>query len=154
MDLRLVQSEEDQFLLGPAFELPEIEICAFEFKLKNWRRALMQARRYRAFANRTYVVLPSTVAALAKSEADAFRQFNVGLISHDPDGDSRRLILSRKQPPNSPAHFIQAVGLLMRQDEAGIPVRRPNSANARDQFGKCSLPVNRSKRRPTRSKLA
>ncbi len=154
IELELVcKDRDDAFSLGPAFRLPKMEICSFEFKLEHWRRALQQAKRYRSFSHRVYVVMPRHAANRALNRAEAFQTFNVGLISHDPGGQSERLILSRKSTPSSPSHFLQAVGLLLRQEDA-IPTLRPNSDKARPQLGKCSLPVNRSNSTPRRSKTA
>jgi len=34
------------------------EIIAIEAKLKNWRRGIAQANRYKTFANKTYLAIP------------------------------------------------------------------------------------------------
>ncbi|MFO0966105.1 MAG: helix-turn-helix domain-containing protein [Gemmataceae bacterium] len=116
LDVELVRDHGlDQFSIGPAFPTPRIEICSFEFKLENWRRAFQQARRYRSFSHRVYVVMPSGAASRALQEIESFHRFNIGLISHDADGTSRRLSLSRKRQPSCPSNLIQAIGLLMRQ---------------------------------------
>jgi len=119
IDLQLVSDHgTDLFCIGPAFPTPRIEICSFEFKLENWRRAFQQARRYRSFSHRVYVVMPSRPAGRALQEIESFRRFNIGLISHDADGTSKRLVLSRKRQPSCPSNLIQAIGLLMRQEVA------------------------------------
>jgi hypothetical protein len=120
IDLKLVADQDgtDMFRIGPAFPRPRIEICSFEFKLENWRRAFQQARRYRSFSHRVYVVMPSRSSDRALQESELFRRFNIGLISHDLDGTSKRLILSRKRQPSCPSNLIQAIGLLMRQAAA------------------------------------
>lgn len=136
LDSRLISTDNAGFVrLGPAFQMPDIEICSFEFKLQNWRRALQQARRYRSFSHRVYVVMPSTGVGRAVRQADSFRRFNIGLIRHDSDGTTTRLIASRKRQPSCPSHHIQAIGLLGSQGEA-IPARRAKSEMARLQFAK------------------
>lgn len=101
------------YVLGRKFRFPKIEICSFEFKLENWRRALNQAKRYRAFSHRVYVVMPSDRIHRAKPWVELFRTFNIGLIAHNADGTSKRVVTSRKREPNSSPHFIQALGLLL-----------------------------------------
>lgn len=119
IDLQLVSDRgKDSYCIGQAFPMPRIEICAFEFKLKNWRRAFQQARRYQTFSHRVYVVMPTRSAGRALQLSESFRRFNIGLISHDADGASKRLILSRKRPPSCPSKLIQAIGLLSRQEVA------------------------------------
>lgn len=154
IELHLIRSgPADEYRLGPAFKLPKVEICSFEFKLENWRRAFQQARRYRSFSHRVYVVMPERAAERANLYAEAFEAFNIGLIAHSLDGASKRLILSRKVPPSSPTHFLQAMGQLIGQDAAN-PARRANSDKARPQFDKCPGPLNPLSSAPSRARLA
>jgi hypothetical protein len=62
--------------------------------------------------------MPSQAARRALQGIESFRRFNIGLISHDTDGSSKRLVLSRKRQPSCPSNLIQAIGLLMRQEAA------------------------------------
>lgn len=136
LDTGLVSFDKAGFMkLGPRFPTPDIEICSFEFKLKDWRRALQQARRYRSFSHRVYVVMPNTGVGRAIQHIDSFRRSNIGLIQHDSDGISNRLIVSKKRKPSCPSDHIQAIGLLWSQGEA-IPARRAKSEIARLQFAK------------------
>lgn len=107
-----------RYILGPAFAEPQIEICSFEFKLDNWRRAFYQAKRYRTFSHRVFVVMPSHVVGRIVNYANVFRRFNVGLISHNLDGSSKRIVGSCKREPISRNGFIQALGLLLTQEDA------------------------------------
>lgn len=63
------------------------ETTAMEMKLRNWRRALIQAFRYRAFANCAFVVLDAANARPALQNIDLFRRSSVGLITVDVAGD-------------------------------------------------------------------
>lgn len=54
---------------------------AIEAKLKNWRRALKQAYRYKWFSDCSYVCLPATNIKPALSNIECFKQMKVGLIS-------------------------------------------------------------------------
>ncbi|MCH7726890.1 MAG: HTH domain-containing protein [Planctomycetes bacterium] len=112
----LVEAPSDgRFVLGKSFEIPDLEICTFEFKLDDWRRAFYQATRYRSFSHRVYVVMPSLTVHRAFEYLSSFRQQNIGLLSHSPDKGSTRILASRKRRPRSRSGFIKAVGMLQQQ---------------------------------------
>lgn len=122
LDAEIIEQDDSgDFSLCSSFRFPKIEIRSFEFKLDNWRRAFQQALRYRSFSHRVYVVMPADRAHRPMSKADQFRTFNVGLISHDDDGNSRILIASECRPPRSTMNFVQAIGLLT---EVNVRTRR------------------------------
>jgi hypothetical protein len=104
-----------RFMLGPEFRLPEVEICSFEFKLANWRRALYQATRYRSFSHRVYVVLPPKSVPNV-TELDSFRRLKIGLMAHSTDGESRIVIPAPKAVPTARHRLIRAVGMLAIPD--------------------------------------
>lgn len=52
---------------------------AIEAKLKDWKRALKQAYRYKWFANKSFVFLPSENLSTPKANMYLFKQYNVGL---------------------------------------------------------------------------
>ncbi len=52
---------------------------AFELKISNWRKALMQASRYKYFANVSIVVLPTEKLKIASNYLATFKAINVGL---------------------------------------------------------------------------
>jgi len=54
-------------------------IRAFEFKLSNWRRALMQASRYKFFSNVSIVVLPVEKCGSPLKYLNTFKKVRVGL---------------------------------------------------------------------------
>ena len=62
---------------------------AFEMKLSNWKRALAQAFKYRAFAEMAFVILDSQYIDRALKQIDRFETANVGLLSTDIDGTVR-----------------------------------------------------------------
>jgi hypothetical protein len=64
-------------------QLRRRHLHAFEGKLKDWRRALQQAFRYRYFADKAIVVMPSENAESALANIDAFRHSSVGLWTFD-----------------------------------------------------------------------
>lgn len=104
-----------RYVLGPTFRVPTIEICSFEFKLNDWRRALYQAKRYRSFSHRVYVVAPPSTVNRMTTSLDTFRRFGIGIIAHGLDGISKRVLACRKRSPISRHNFIQAVGMLVHQ---------------------------------------
>ena len=53
---------------------------AFEMKLKNWKRALSQAFRYKAFVEYSYVILDENHINPALENIDMFKKSNIGLI--------------------------------------------------------------------------
>jgi hypothetical protein len=71
-----------------ALALKSLKLTAFEAKLKDWRKGLMQASQYRFFANRAVLVLPSGAAATAIGFLEAFRALNVGLWEFDTATES------------------------------------------------------------------
>lgn len=115
VDVKLVrQKSNDIFLLAAKADIPDVEICAFEFKLEDWKRALFQATRYRSFAHRVYVVLPASVISRTEKLWDSFRRQNIGLLSHDPEKGSKRILLSRKNEPRSRSNYYQALGMIQQ----------------------------------------
>lgn len=60
-----------------------LRLTAFEAKIKDWRKGLMQAARYRFFANRSVLVLPPVTALNALAFLPTFRDLNVGLWEFD-----------------------------------------------------------------------
>lgn len=104
--------DNGSYVLGERAKLPNAEVVAFEFKLENWKRAFYQATRYRSFAHRVYVVLPSNVAHRCEPMHDAFRVQNVGLLSHDSEAGGSRVLPSSKKTPRSRANYLKALAML------------------------------------------
>ncbi|MEO5960120.1 MAG: hypothetical protein ABIR80_13465 [Opitutaceae bacterium] len=61
-----------------------VQLTAIEAKMKDWRKGLQQASRYRYFANRALLVLPPETARIARKYLATFRWLNVGLWAFDP----------------------------------------------------------------------
>ena len=64
-------------------QLRRLRVSAFEFKLRDWRKALAQAFRYSYFADTAVVVVPPDVAAVARQAIAEFRRLKVGLWVFD-----------------------------------------------------------------------
>lgn len=61
-----------------------VRLTAIEGKIKDWRKGLIQAARYRYFAHRSLLVLPMETAEKAACFLDTFRSLRVGLWGFDP----------------------------------------------------------------------
>lgn len=96
-----------------ASNVPQIRSIAFELKLRDWRRGLRQAYRYRAFANQSYVVLDASNARSAIQNTELFVRSNIGLIAVDQAG---KVIIHREpvfsQPFSRRQELNFHVGLL------------------------------------------
>lgn len=66
------------------------EVVAVEVKLKDWRRGYRQANRYKSFAHKVFLALPSSEAK--KVDIDVLKECNVGLISYFA-GENKKKIL-------------------------------------------------------------
>jgi hypothetical protein len=56
-------------------------VVAVEAKLKNWRQALVQATRYKDFANVAFVAMDATMVPSKSSILETFRALQVGLCA-------------------------------------------------------------------------
>jgi hypothetical protein len=98
------------YVLGPKSNLPDCEIWCFEGKLRDWKRALYQATRYRAFAHRSFVVMPEDTVRPAEAQVERFRLARVGLLALDDDGWLRIITMPRSKQPRSPVMHTMAMG--------------------------------------------
>jgi hypothetical protein len=114
----LSEVDSRRYVLGPRYSEPEIEICSFEFKLHDWKRAFYQAKRYRTFSHRVYVVMPPEAANRVNGSLALFRTFHVGFITHGDDGRSQKILSCKKRQPTSRPGFIRALGMLLDQAPA------------------------------------
>ena len=74
---------------------------AFEFKLKNWKKALIQAFKYAAFAQYSYVVMDKKYVGPAKRRVEEFERANIGLVSVDEDGQIEVIYKPKLRKPYS-----------------------------------------------------
>lgn len=80
---------------------PFSSLVAVELKLKDWRRAVAQAGRYRLFAERSFVAMPATVMS-AKLETEA-RRNRVGLLAIDSAAGVEVVLEAPESGPLQPA---------------------------------------------------
>ena len=61
------------------FDKLDPTVRAFEFKLSDWRKGLMQAHRYKYFSHASTLVLPCHKMRSVASQIEIFRKLRVGL---------------------------------------------------------------------------
>lgn len=89
---------------------------AFEMKIKDWRKALAQAYRYKYYADSVFVVLPLDEAIRAKQSLSVFRATNIGLWAFDEGtGIIERIYNPKKDKPISNIANNKALTLLTQQ---------------------------------------
>ncbi len=74
---------------------------AIEAKLKDWKRALKQAYRYKWFADKSFVFLPIQNIDVPKENIDLFRRYNVGLAGVSKDNGIKVIYSPQKESPIS-----------------------------------------------------
>lgn len=72
-----------QYSLYASWKDFDVELWAFELKLKNWKRALYQATQYQSFTNNVFTVFPMDKEKLLLSNIEYFKNLNVGCIVLD-----------------------------------------------------------------------
>jgi len=79
-------------------------IYSFEIKLKDWRKALSQAYRYKYFSHYSIVVLPDKRINSSTIPIDTFKSLNIGLWGYDKEN---KTIIKYFTPKKSkPLHSI------------------------------------------------
>jgi len=100
----------------------KVVLHAFEMKIKDWRKALSQAYRYKYYADAAYVVLPPYEAAKAKQSLTVFRTINVGLWAFDKEKNCIKKIYNpQKDNPISNAAYKKALARLSQHFKS-LPV--------------------------------
>ncbi len=61
-------------------------IITIEVKLKNWKRALQQAYKYRSFSDIAFICMDAKYINPALKNIELFKKSNIGLISVDNEG--------------------------------------------------------------------
>ena len=77
----VILEENNKFIIHDDFKFPNLKFTAYELKLKQWKKAILQAIKNKNFAYQSYVVMPDTIAAkLYKSNSQIFKEYDIGLI--------------------------------------------------------------------------
>lgn len=75
------------FQIRPILKPPFSQVVAIEAKLRDWRRALVQAYRYLQFSTESWVLLDHARAASAIREQALFESCGIGLASFSAIGE-------------------------------------------------------------------
>jgi hypothetical protein len=75
---------------------------AYEAKLKNWKKAIFQAFRYKAFADFSYVIMDHDHVKPALSQLEKFKRSNIGLLSINDSGELITHYAPFQEVPYSP----------------------------------------------------
>lgn len=90
---------ENQFQVDEEYKLFYKNNFAIEAKLRNWKRALYQAYRYKWFADFSFVVLDAYYAEQAIENLDLFQRYNIGLATINTEGEFNRVFNPYRQKP-------------------------------------------------------
>lgn len=95
----------------------DISDCiAIEVKLKNWKRALNQAHRYKWFANESYVLLPESNIWPALKQIELFKRFNVWLLGYNEDKIIYHFKPTSSKPISSKMVYLLNEEMLLRNN--------------------------------------
>ena len=85
--LALSWSHDRAVQLSTCLELEKLAptVRAFEFKLSDWRKGLMQAHRYKFFSHVSILVLPNHKMKSVAPRIDIFHKLRVGLWGFSPE---------------------------------------------------------------------
>lgn len=72
---------------------------AIELKLSNWKRAIEQAYRYKAFADLSLVVIDASRIKPVLDHIDYFKKSRIGLVSFSVNGDLDEIFLPPLEVP-------------------------------------------------------
>lgn len=76
--------EKNKYVISSNFKFPTLKFTAYELKLKEWKKAIIQASKNLNFAYKSYIVMPNDEAKkINKKYSDIFMLYNIGLIGVD-----------------------------------------------------------------------
>lgn len=97
-------------------------VRAFEFKLSDWRRGLMQAHRYRFFADVAVLVLPAAKLSVAEAYLPTFQAINVGLWGfNEVTGTISMVTTPRPRMPSDRGHRERAIARVLDTAMQDLP---------------------------------
>lgn len=102
IELGYIKQIDNFFIIQKEYELPYNNSFAIEAKLKDWKRALNQAQRYKWFAEYSYVVMDEHYSQPATRNIDAFIKYNVGFATINTKGEFNRIYNPKRQKPYDP----------------------------------------------------
>jgi hypothetical protein len=90
-------------------------IIAVEAKLKDWKRALWQASRYKIFSTQSWVVLDKHTANPAILNVKEFQKYNIGLATVTADGSYEEIFTPSPENYKSELAFWKANSLIAKE---------------------------------------
>ncbi|MCU6669428.1 hypothetical protein M8013_11795 [Enterobacteriaceae bacterium H4N4] len=90
-------------------------IIAIEAKLRDWKKALWQASRYKIFSNESWVVLDQYRANAAKLNIEEFKKFNIGLATVSVNGTYEEIFSPTPECHKSELAYWKANSLLAKK---------------------------------------
>ncbi|WP_353719351.1 hypothetical protein [Dyadobacter sp. 676] len=106
-NLSYIKNVEGSYSLGVVYNAVVLDNIAVEAKLKNWKRALYQAFRYKWFSFQSYVVMDSSNIKPALSNLHEFEKLNIGLAEINLLGEISIHYKPSKEQPISKKMTIQ-----------------------------------------------
>lgn len=94
-----IEAIDEVYIVSKNYELSFNMNFAIEAKLKDWKRALKQAYRYKWFAEFAFVVLDEHNSSSAIKNLQYFEKYNVGLATINKNGDLKRLHNPKQEVP-------------------------------------------------------
>jgi predicted transcriptional regulator len=101
-----INKHDNLIRLNKTYKGISLSNIAIEAKLKNWRRALTQAFRYKWFADKSFVVLDSKHFKPALNNIGEFKKLNVGLAEISKEGQIVIHYKPQKEVPINPTMCI------------------------------------------------
>lgn len=93
-----------QYSLYANWKKFDVELWAFELKLKNWKRALYQATQYQSFTDKVFTVFPSDKKELLLKNLDIFKKLKVGCILQDNNDMKIEILYQPKKETSIPTY--------------------------------------------------
>lgn len=85
-DFSIVKENKfNQYSLYANWKSFDVDLWAFELKLKNWKRALYQATQYKSFSSNVFTVFPNYKKDLLEKNIHYFKNLNIGCILMNTD---------------------------------------------------------------------
>ncbi len=77
----IFESGNRKYTICPNFQFPNLKFSSYELKLKDWKKAILQATRNTSFSYKSFVVMPNKEAIkLKENYSNIFSLYNIGLI--------------------------------------------------------------------------
>jgi hypothetical protein len=120
----IIMNKGNKYILENNLHIPEMEIWSFELKLKNWKRAIFQSLRYKAFSDYVYIVMPMECRNIIEQNKKVFLQYNIGvMLFNHIDGTIEISIRALKNKKISKSNTIFILGRLLEKFKDGDRVK-------------------------------